>query len=294
MSGERSRKRNPSPFLVPDDVEGVQVHFTIPGDPATKRRHRMTVTPQGKVRSYSDPAMVQAQRRVSLHYRSARGPGLPGTRGFGVEMHFHVASKQRRDVDNYVKLILDGLTGLAWVDDCQVTEISAKVHHGDSNPRSEVYVYPTDDYPDPNGKVCTQCGVTFRLFDSWSSKKYCSQECSTAARLARTAKSCEECGATFHPRASAAGRYCSVECKSKANSVTAPCDGCGVEVHRPKSWVKKQFFCSPDCRNASKTHCPQGHEYTTENTYVCPKGRRNCRTCRTEASRKRRAAARGA
>jgi hypothetical protein len=30
---------------------------------------------------------------------------------------------------------------------------------------------------------------------------------------------------------------------------------------------------------ASRTHCPQGHEYTAENTYV-HNGRRNCRACR--------------
>lgn len=27
------------------------------------------------------------------------------------------------------------------------------------------------------------------------------------------------------------------------------------------------------------THCPQGHEYTPENTYIPPKGGRYCRTC---------------
>jgi len=32
--------------------------------------------------------------------------------------------------------------------------------------------------------------------------------------------------------------------------------------------------------NARKTHCPQGHEYTEENTYVSPDGVRQCRTCR--------------
>lgn len=32
--------------------------------------------------------------------------------------------------------------------------------------------------------------------------------------------------------------------------------------------------------NARKTHCPSGHEYTTENTYTYPDGRRDCRTCR--------------
>ena len=31
--------------------------------------------------------------------------------------------------------------------------------------------------------------------------------------------------------------------------------------------------------NARKTHCVQGHEYTAENTYVTPDGRRSCRTC---------------
>jgi len=29
-----------------------------------------------------------------------------------------------------------------------------------------------------------------------------------------------------------------------------------------------------------KTHCPRGHEYTAENTYVYPSGARQCRTCR--------------
>lgn len=36
---------------------------------------------------------------------------------------------------------------------------------------------------------------------------------------------------------------------------------------------------------AAKTHCIQGHEYTEENTYVTPRGDRNCRTCRRQALR---------
>ncbi|MBD5787094.1 hypothetical protein IF650_12980 [Cellulosimicrobium terreum] len=35
----------------------------------------------------------------------------------------------------------------------------------------------------------------------------------------------------------------------------------------------------------AKTHCPQGHEYTPENTIVYPSdGRRRCRTCRVGAA----------
>lgn len=52
-----------------------------------------------------------------------------------------------------------------------------------------------------------------------------------------------------------------------------------VNSHRGES------FCG---RNARKAHCPQGHPYTPENTYFCPKGRRECRTCRQVASAKRR------
>ena len=43
--------------------------------------------------------------------------------------------------------------------------------------------------------------------------------------------------------------------------------------------------------NAKRTRCPQGHEYTAENTYVYPpdkrnpNGRRDCRTCRRERLR---------
>lgn len=42
--------------------------------------------------------------------------------------------------------------------------------------------------------------------------------------------------------------------------------------------------------NVAKTHCPQGHEYTPENTYLVLTGGRACRTCMRDKSRRRRAA----
>ena len=39
--------------------------------------------------------------------------------------------------------------------------------------------------------------------------------------------------------------------------------------------------------HAVKTHCPQGHAYDAENTYV-KNGRRNCRTCQRDSARRHR------
>lgn len=41
-------------------------------------------------------------------------------------------------------------------------------------------------------------------------------------------------------------------------------------------------------RAASVKHCPQGHPYNETNTYLTPKGWRDCRICRSEASRRAR------
>lgn len=48
---------------------------------------------------------------------------------------------------------------------------------------------------------------------------------------------------------------------------------------------------SPPAINATKTHCPQGHEYTAANTYIYPRtGWRQCRPCmRAHQSRLHRA-----
>lgn len=41
-------------------------------------------------------------------------------------------------------------------------------------------------------------------------------------------------------------------------------------------------------RNASRTHCPHGHEYTEENTRITKKGDRLCRACYKQFGRNKR------
>lgn len=47
------------------------------------------------------------------------------------------------DVDNYTKMILDGLNGITWKDDSQVVNLSANKYYSD-NPRVEVTVKEID------------------------------------------------------------------------------------------------------------------------------------------------------
>lgn len=43
-------------------------------------------------------------------------------------------------------------------------------------------------------------------------------------------------------------------------------------------------------RNARKTHCPKGHPYDAENTYVDPRNKRYCRACWLARDRRKSAA----
>ena len=36
-------------------------------------------------------------------------------------------------------------------------------------------------------------------------------------------------------------------------------------------------------RNSEKTHCPSGHEYTEDNTYLSRRGQRHCRACKRDS-----------
>lgn len=56
----------------------------------------------------------------------------------------------------------------------------------------------------------------------------------------------------------------------------------------PRGWNGKQgASVGSGVFNAEKTHCPQGHAYTQENTYVHG-SKRFCRTCNNESSKQRR------
>ena len=101
------------------------VAFSVPGEPVPKARPR--VTSHG---TFTPASTTKAQAAIGWAYRKAGGRGVLADAVFLVEMVFMVSltragERRKVDVDNLAKLVLDGLNGVAWVDDNQVLQIIA-------------------------------------------------------------------------------------------------------------------------------------------------------------------------
>jgi Holliday junction resolvase RusA-like endonuclease len=261
------------------------VAFVVPGEPKSKSRHRSGVR-NGRMYHYKDEATATAQATVGVLFRQAAGPvgPPPDDDGFGVSMDFYLTTRRRHDVDNFVKLVLDGLTGVAWKDDSQVTEIHARIHHLADHGRSEIEVYETNDWPKRLTNTCENCGKDFRTYPSWSSKKYCGQTCMSAAKAKARAKRCAGCGESFSPRDSKT-KYCSAACYTAATTLDLTCDECGSGFRRPRSQMRGRrtaVTCSEACHRelwrkrrakAAAGTCEQCGGSTSKKAYT------RCRAC---------------
>lgn len=70
--------------------------------------------------------MTGAKLALQAAWRRARGREAPlGRLPLELRLWFQV-SRVSADVSNRVKALEDALTGIAWVDDCQVVEVSAR------------------------------------------------------------------------------------------------------------------------------------------------------------------------
>ena len=121
------------------------VAFTVAGEPASKARPIFT-TRGGKPRAITPAETVAAEGKVAWSFRLAvRKHDTAGP--FGVMVLFHLGNRRRRDVDNMLKLVLDALNGVAWDDDHQVLEVTArKVQATAETARTEIVIYRPGDH----------------------------------------------------------------------------------------------------------------------------------------------------
>jgi crossover junction endodeoxyribonuclease RusA len=122
------------------DPELPSVTFTIPGRPQSKQRPRLGAG--GRV--YTPRPTRKYEQTVAACYLVAAGGRRRSSYTGPVELRITCtfADHRRRDLDNVVKAIADGLNGIAYADDCQVTAIRAARHHGECECAVVEVVYP--------------------------------------------------------------------------------------------------------------------------------------------------------
>ena len=208
--------------------------------------------------AYTPQKTLDGEKAMAAAFLAvAKRRGVDPDATYAVHAHFINGTRQRRDVDNMVKLILDGLNDVAWPDDNQVTEIAARKSWATkAEARTEVTVYRIGEMNRPS-QPCIRCGEPFLTYDSWlnspTGKKYCSTGCANADRVAKRERVCQHCSAEFLAWGETSEvQFCSVKCKSDSKRADVDCNNCGVTFNKQRCHVRAVNYCSTECRAAKE------------------------------------------
>ena len=255
--------------------------FSIDMEPMSKARARFangrTYTPNKTV--WGEARVAEAFRKVAPTYQP------PKIASYRVSAAFLCGTRQRRDIDNMLKLVFDGLNGIAWADDNQVTEVSATKRFVPKDEAGIVVSIYQVDLETINLAECPQCHKQYQSFPSVMGKViFCSKECRwESARLAKL-RVCKHCGESFTPPPKNRNAVvCSPSCRKAHFTVTQQCELCGVHVTRPQSLANNgRCFCCKEHRQtywrehratAAKGKCAACGGSTSKKSYT------RCRAC---------------
>jgi len=117
------------------------VRFTIPGEPRSKQRAR--VTARG---TYTPTETREAEQRVRQAWALTNAEPFPYQ--VIVTIDFFNGNKRRRDLDNMAKLVLDALNKVAYADDFQVVGLNLrKIFTTRERARTEICLAEVIEWP---------------------------------------------------------------------------------------------------------------------------------------------------
>lgn len=229
--------------------------FVHLAEPKSKARARVVRGRTGKMTAYTPGETSAAQEHLALSWRMAtRGKTADGC--LAIACVFYRPNRQRIDIDNMVKLVLDaGTKARVWYDDSQLVTIVARLELDPARPRTEIALMPSVSSLDRamfKTQTCPGCKqeftrkvsatVTIGQHAEYLSKSgFCSNACAQHAR--REISSCARVGCdTTFVRARPGQRYCSRSCsasQTRAESIASGkragpplCKKCGARVSR--------------------------------------------------------------
>lgn len=234
----------------------IVAQLRIQGEPLPKARPRFD---SRRKRVYNPTTNQAYQDALGWQLKVALG-GIPDRDSlFGLRVIFQRKDRHRIDVDNLVKTVLDGATGVVWGDDRQVREIIARLITDNEQPGTDLLFYHIKD--SVGARLCPFCKKEFYRPPSVKTK-YCSPACRYAA--VRITVECEWCHKFFVVSKAKVSRtkrkYCSKECSVKAwaehrrtllgdkASIHWRCKDCGGRVTR-----KEYTRCKACAMKARKT-----------------------------------------
>lgn len=110
--------------------------FWVDGQPIPKARPRL-----GKNGAYT-PEKTKAWEYVVSQNAAIHLTEFPFTEDVWLTLEFYRKGKQRADLDNLIKSVMDALNNIMWLDDKQVVRITASVSYGSKLPGVRINVEP--------------------------------------------------------------------------------------------------------------------------------------------------------
>lgn len=110
-------------------------HIKLKGTPPTTNniyRHKGSITfmtAEGRATKEG----YQWECKSQYHNKIIENP-------ISVVVEFYFKDKLRRDLDNFLKIVLDSMTGILWKDDSQIIELTLRKFIDKENSRVELWV----------------------------------------------------------------------------------------------------------------------------------------------------------
>jgi Holliday junction resolvase RusA-like endonuclease len=228
--------------------ESILCRLILGGDPHTK-------SPDNKGGNYAS-RHVQRTRILLKNLLDISSPAFTIDRShdLGVALAFYTQTRQRRDLDNLEKLILDACTNLLWGDDLQIVELISRVYRGHHTPRTELTVYTIGQ---GYQRQCEECNSIIPNFHKMLVKsrntRFCSKTCYDVAQQKGRYVYCTTCTKRIYRQNDKLIQkrwFCSSECRSVAITAHRICRHCQQPFQKAG---QRNSFCSEVCRYAWHT-----------------------------------------